>query len=157
MLFWRSCNDMQTYFVHFGHASLHTIKMIASTCRWIWCLCNCQKQTSSLLLALPLALKIWNYFSCKDHNLMESINPLELEKHIYSIYVYIKVYIYIYIYVYIYTHIIYSYNIDYKMCKMKAIENKSLQEINPNLDELLRGSFVGGREWGKGNYQSKTR
>ena len=81
---------------------------------------------------------------------MESINPLELEKHIYSIYVYIKVYIYIYIYIYIciyiYTHIIYSYNIDYKMCKMKAIENKSLQDINPNLDELLRGSFVGGRE-----------
>ena len=73
---------------------------------------------------------------------MESINPLELEKHIYSIYVYIKVYIYIYIY----THIIYTYNIDYKMCKMKAIENKSLQDINPNLDELLRGSFVGGRE-----------
>ena len=31
------------------------------------------------------------------------------------------------------------YNIDYKMRIMKAIGNKSLPDINPNLDELLRG------------------
>ena len=34
MLFWRYCKDMQTsYFWCFGHAWLHMLKMIVSTCR----------------------------------------------------------------------------------------------------------------------------
>ena len=30
------------------------------------------------------------------------------------------------------------------MRKMKGLENESLPDINPDLDELLRGSFCGG-------------
>ena len=48
MLFWRYCKDMQTsYFGYFGHAWLHTPKMIVSTCTRLWCLSVCKKQTSS--------------------------------------------------------------------------------------------------------------
>ena len=34
------------------------------------------------------------------------------------------------------------------MRKMKAIENGSLPDINPNLGELFRGSFCDGVRWG---------
>ena len=48
MLFWRYCKDIQTsYFGYFGHAWLHTPKMIVSTCRRFRCLSACQKYTSS--------------------------------------------------------------------------------------------------------------
>ena len=48
MLYWRYCKDMQTsYFGYFGHAWLHTSKMIISTCTRLWCLSVCKKQTSS--------------------------------------------------------------------------------------------------------------
>ena len=36
------------------------------------------------------------------------------------------------------------------MRKMKAIENGSLPDINPNLGELFRGSFCDGVRWGGG-------
>ena len=48
MLFWRYCKVMQTsYFGYFGHAWLHTPKIIVSTCRRLRCLSACQKHTSS--------------------------------------------------------------------------------------------------------------
>ena len=48
MLFWRYCKDIRTsYFGYFGHAWLHTPKMIVSTCRRFRCLSACQKYTSS--------------------------------------------------------------------------------------------------------------
>ena len=44
MFFWRYCKDMQNaYFGYFGHARLHTPKMIESTCRKLHCLSPCQK------------------------------------------------------------------------------------------------------------------
>ena len=42
------------------------------------------------------------------------------------------------------------------MRKMKAIENKSLPDINPNLVELVTGLYFGGREEDKITL-SKTR
>ena len=46
ILFWRYCKDMQTsYFEYFGHAWLHTSKMIKSTCTRLWCLSVCKKHT----------------------------------------------------------------------------------------------------------------
>ena len=44
---------------------------------------------------------------------------------------------------------------DYKMHKIKASENKSLPDINPNLDEFLRGLLFSGR--GRIKLPSKTR
>ena len=54
---------------------------------------------------------------------MESIHPLQFEKPLISVY---NIYYLI-------------YNINYKMRKMKAIENESFPDINPNLGELSRG------------------
>ena len=56
MLYWRYYKDMHTsyfdmhmtsYFGYFGHAWLHTPKMIVSTCTRLWCLSACKKYTSS--------------------------------------------------------------------------------------------------------------
>ena len=48
MLYWRYCKDIQTsYFGYFGHAWLHTLKMIKSTCTRLWWLSVYKKQTSS--------------------------------------------------------------------------------------------------------------
>ena len=77
----------------------------------------------------PPAMKMWNYFYCPDHNLMESIHPSEFEKPLISVYN-------IYYVIYVINNI---YNINYKMRKMKAIENESFPDINPNLGELFRG------------------
>ena len=44
MLSWKYCKHMQTL-SYFEHACLHTPKMIVSTCRRLWCLSACQKQT----------------------------------------------------------------------------------------------------------------
>ena len=44
IFFWRYCKDIQnSYFGYFGHAWLHTPKMIASACRRLLCLSACQK------------------------------------------------------------------------------------------------------------------
>ena len=61
MLFWGYCKDIQTcYFGYFGHAQLHTPKMIASTCRRRRCLSASQKQTSSFTSFLRYyILKNW--------------------------------------------------------------------------------------------------
>ena len=51
ILYWRYCKDMQTsYFGYFGHAWLHTPKMMVSTCTRIWYLSACNRQTSSFIL-----------------------------------------------------------------------------------------------------------
>ena len=47
MLLWRYCKGMKTYFGCFGHAWLHSPKMIESPCRRLQCLSACKKQTSS--------------------------------------------------------------------------------------------------------------
>ena len=47
MLLWRYCIDMQTYFGYFGHAQLHSPKMVVSPRRRLRCLSACKKQTSS--------------------------------------------------------------------------------------------------------------
>ena len=43
MLLRRYCKDMQTYFGYFGHAWLHSPKMIVLTCRRLRCLSACKK------------------------------------------------------------------------------------------------------------------
>ena len=60
---------------------------------------------------------------------MESIHPSQFEKPLISVYN-------IYYVIYVMSNI---YNINYKMRKIKAIENESFPDINPNLGELSRG------------------
>ena len=85
MLFWRYCKDMQTsYFGYFGHAWLHTPKMIVSTCTRLWCLSVCKKQTSSFILflryyilknpAIWLAVPIWGLEFCQIWDWWWNIN-----------------------------------------------------------------------------------
>ena len=85
MLYWRYCKDMQTsYFGYFGHAWLHTPKMIVSTCTRLWCLSVCKKQFSSFTLflryyilknnAIWLALLIWELEFCQKWNWWWNIN-----------------------------------------------------------------------------------
>ena len=85
MLYWRYCKDMQTsYFGYFGHAWLHTPKMIVSTCTRLWCLSVCKKQTSSFILflryyilknpAIWLAVPIWGLEFCQIWDWWWNIN-----------------------------------------------------------------------------------
>ena len=85
MLFWRYCKDMQTsYFGYFGHAWLHTPKIIKSTCTRLWCLSVCKKQTSSFILflryyilknpAIWLAVPIWGLEFCQIWDWWWNIN-----------------------------------------------------------------------------------
>ena len=72
MLFWRYCKNIQTYFGYFGHAWLHTSRMIVSNCRRLQCLSTCQKYTLSFTPFLRYYnLKnpaIWLYVSILAHN-----------------------------------------------------------------------------------------
>ena len=52
MLFLRYYKNVQTYFGYFGHSWLYTTKMIVSTCRGLWCLSACQKQSLSFTSSL---------------------------------------------------------------------------------------------------------
>ena len=85
MLYWRYCKDMQTsYFGYFGHAWLHTPKIIKSTCTRLWCLSVCKKQTSSFILflryyilknpAIWLAVPIWGLEFCQIWDWWWNIN-----------------------------------------------------------------------------------
>ena len=73
MLYWKYCKDMQTsYFGYFGHAWLHTPKMIVSTCTRLWCLSVCKKQTSSFTSFLRYYIlknpAIWLADSIENYN-----------------------------------------------------------------------------------------
>ena len=59
MLLWRYWKVMQTCFGYFGHACLHSPKMIVSTRRRLWCLSACKKYTSSFTSFL-------RYYSLKN-------------------------------------------------------------------------------------------
>ena len=76
---------MQTsYFGYFGHAWLHTPKIIKSTCTRLWCLSVCKKQTSSFILflryyilknpAIWLAVPIWGLEFCQIWDWWWNIN-----------------------------------------------------------------------------------
>ena len=80
MLFWRYCEDIQTsYFGHFGHAWLHKLKMIVSTCRRLQCLSACQEYTSSFTSFLRYYIlknpAIWLADSILAHNSITRILP----------------------------------------------------------------------------------
>ena len=71
ILYWRCCKYMQTsYLEYFGHAWLHTLKMIVSTCTRLWCLSVCRKQTPSFTSFLRYyILKMTKFFKKSKNNL----------------------------------------------------------------------------------------
>ena len=79
LLLWKYCKDMQTYFGYFGHAWLHSPKMIVSTCRRLRCVSTCKNYTWSLTSFLRYYnLKnpaIWLAKSFSAHNSRSRILP----------------------------------------------------------------------------------
>ena len=63
---------------YFGHACIHTPKMVKLTCRKLWCLCACQKYTSRFTFLGYYILKnstIWLVDSILAHNWRTWIFP----------------------------------------------------------------------------------